>query len=183
VPGIGEVIVAITTFFVLAGGLAFTIYEMRRLSEEAERKCERQEVWLDTPIIRSAPRKASVFQSASGRHEEGNRETRDPVIKGRFSTERVAQLTIRLEVLRKETTRLREQNGSQAKVLDAVSTEKAGLQRELEMTRAQLQSATRDLGRAQHDRDLAHLRSASLESEVNALNARLHIAENTANQQ
>jgi hypothetical protein len=124
VPGMGELVVAIATFLVLAVGLAFTIYEVPRLVDQAERDARSHGVRIHKLVFKSAPREAPVFQPSLARQEERNSEARDCVITQRFRTERAAQLTIRL---------------------DAASSEKVRLRRELEKTRAQLQSTMRDL--------------------------------------
>jgi hypothetical protein len=188
-----EFVAWITTFVMLAAALAFTIYEMRRLADQAEREAERQRPRLPKPIFKSVLRLAAanelslpdaneVFRRAA-RIEESDWAGYDSAINVRVSTDRIPELTVRFEVLRKRVTRLTEENSRQSKALDVASIEKATLQCELEYTRAQLQSTMYDLDRAQDDRDQTCLRTARLETEIGALSDRLHIAENTTRQQ
>lgn len=79
--------------------------------------------------------------------------------------------------------RLNEENGAQVKIIESFSAEKTGLQQQMQNTRTLLQHANADLEGARQDRQRALLRTASLETEVSALNARLHTVDTTTKQQ
>jgi len=140
-----EIVVCLATFLVLTAGLAFTLYEMPRLAELAKRK-RALAIPRSLILIRNPAARSPVI------HQVGyNRTAQDAAIGLRVSTERIARLTVQLESMAEKAARLSEENCSRARALDMALTDKAELQRELDNTRAQLQSATRDLDRARHD--------------------------------
>jgi hypothetical protein len=115
--------------------------------------------------------------------EESNRSIQEFAKRASGEEQQIQDLK-HMETSLDETTKwLRDENRTQARELESLSTEKAALQQQLEKTRAQLQNASQDLDKTQRERERALLRVASLETEMGELNARVHSIENTAKEQ